>query len=431
MATKAQHYDYLVDKVVAKLHPWKARLLSPAAKVVLIKSVIEPLVLYSMGAGSQWDSSKLVNAIGFHASLYLACVFKIPPLKPDVQDRLIFKPAVSGNFSYKGACNLLEGSVNQSTVGSGIWKAVWDCPGTLPRTKMFIWKLLHDAIPVKASFSKRLRTTAPPCDVCGLDADDAMHALFLCPKARQCWLASSLGLRVDMLPQQIVPAMVFFFQQLDRQQLVLFANTLWSFWKARCKEVYEGKKIMVHQVLWDAASLNVLTNFIEVPFGRKNSLNNAATPSTQLIPDTGKVCKMDGSFKEGEGAGWAYTLYDNNVLTEYGLTAGEAICPLHAEMLALKAALHATMQHDWLEVIFYTDCEVIIKVLNGLLPPETVDWRVYTLALDIISIMKFHSNFSCYHAPRDLLRQEHDLANLARLKDLNVIGYTFPLFSGM
>ncbi|KAJ1685337.1 hypothetical protein LUZ63_016727 [Rhynchospora breviuscula] len=323
---------------------------------------------------------------------------------------------------------MIEAAVNQSPVDSGIWKIVWKCSGILPRIQLFIWKIFHDALPVKAVFARRLRIHAPPCEICGLDEDDAMHALFLCTRAKQCWLASDLGLRVDVLPQQVVPALVFIFQQLTGDLLVLFVNILWSFWKARCKEVYEGKKIVIQQVLRDACSLHTLTKCIGGQSRRRGITINNTTHSIRQIPVIGKYCKMDGSYKEGGGAGWAYTFYENNELIQYGIRAGDATSPLHAELLALNAALHDALLIGWLEAIFYTDCEVISKVLNGVLPPEAVDWRVYLLFLDIISVFKQHENLICCYAPRELLTQEHELANIARVRELNVTGYTFPWF---
>ncbi|KAJ1692004.1 hypothetical protein LUZ63_016159 [Rhynchospora breviuscula] len=307
----------------------------------------------------QWDTGKLVQVLGLHAALYIVCVFQQPPLKHNSRDRLIFKPAASGNFSFKGACDMIEAAVNQSPVDSGIWKIVWKCS----------------------------------------DEDDAMHALFLCTRAKQCWLASDLGLRVDVLPQQ-----------------------------ARCKEVYEGKKIVIQQVLRDACSLHTLTKCIGGQSRRRGITINNTTHSIRQIPVIGKYCKMDGSYKEGGGAGWAYTFYENNELIQYGIRAGDATSPLHAELLALNAALHDALLIGWLEAIFYTDCEVISKVLNGVLPPEAVDWRVYLLFLDIISVFKQHENLICCYAPRELLTQEHELANIARVRELNVTGYTFPWF---
>ena len=41
-------FNFLIQKVDSKLHAWKARLLSPAGKVVLLKSVIESLAIYHM-----------------------------------------------------------------------------------------------------------------------------------------------------------------------------------------------------------------------------------------------------------------------------------------------------------------------------------------------------------------------------------------------
>ncbi|KAJ4764847.1 Reverse transcriptase-like protein [Rhynchospora pubera] len=294
---------------------------------------------------------------------------------------------------------------------------------------MFLWKLLHDAIPVKALIARRMRTQPPPCEVCGLDVDGAMHVLFLCIKAKQCWLASGLGLRVDSLHPDIIQAVMFIFQQLDTEQLVLFANIIWSIWKTRCKEVYEGKKMVVRQILRDAGLLNNLTkSFYQVSVIRRGSLPTAPSPPIQLLLDTGKHCKMDGSFKEGSRAGWAYTLYENNVLIQYGLGTGDATSPLHAELLALNNTIQAALSQGWQEATFYTDCEVIAKVLNGVLPPEAVDWRVYILLLDTISTLKHYRKFVCCYAPRDLLVQEHNLANFARIGDLTAIGHTFPLF---
>ena len=41
-------FKFLIQKVDSKLHAWKARLLLPAGKFVLLKSVIESLAIYHM-----------------------------------------------------------------------------------------------------------------------------------------------------------------------------------------------------------------------------------------------------------------------------------------------------------------------------------------------------------------------------------------------
>ncbi|KAJ3685147.1 hypothetical protein LUZ61_014311 [Rhynchospora tenuis] len=590
LATQAKHFDYLVDKVMAKLHPWKARMLSQAAKVVLIKSVIEPLLLYSMGAGwipqsilqkinakiraffwntgetnkmrmvawetitkpkrcgglglrdtrvlnqaavlrvlwkiasnefgetlwvrvlsakylsraplwlatvpsrcsklwlavlaardimkphvqwllgdgrkcslvgepwhdfwdsfvhqigpsrgrlvsdfvdatnGGWDVPKLLQALGFSAALYIACTFQQPPLKPNVRDRLIFKPASSGNFSFKTACNLLEGSVVGGTIADAIWRRVWHCRGILPKVQMFFWKLLHDAIPVKATFAKRMRTQPPPCDVCGLGVDDAMHVLFLCNSSRQCWLASDLGLRVGAMPQQIVPALTMVIQQLEDESLVRFANILWAVWKARCKEVYEGKRSNVRQILGNASNLNELSRLIKHSTNPRGISITVSIPRVQELPMLGMHCVMDGSFQEDGRAGWAYRIYKDGVLVKFEIGAEEATSSLHAEVLAFKAALYAVLKEGLMEACFYTDCETLVKVLNGVLNPELIDWRVYLLVVNIISAMQQHVGLVCCHAPRELLIHEHDLANYARRLDLCAVGFTFPSFPGI
>ncbi|KAJ4801583.1 reverse transcriptase [Rhynchospora pubera] len=50
-ASKPIHFDYLLNKVRRKINTWTARTLSQAGKVALIRSVIEPLIVFSTAGG--------------------------------------------------------------------------------------------------------------------------------------------------------------------------------------------------------------------------------------------------------------------------------------------------------------------------------------------------------------------------------------------
>ncbi|KAJ1687335.1 hypothetical protein LUZ63_018725 [Rhynchospora breviuscula] len=430
MATKVQHYDYLIDKVVAKLHSWRAKLLSPAAKVTLVKSVVEPMekttvpkavgglglrdvtllnkamaikmlwrllsrecenslwvkarkvlkphVKWILGDGRRcrvigepwhdfllqfshnstrdlnlkisdlidvqsgnWNTGSLIQTLGFHGALFIACSYAAPPVRPSVTDRLVFKPSSTGKFSFKKACKLLQPLPALSPIMADIWKVVWRVPGILPRIQIFLWKLVHDSIPIRATIARRLHIVPPPCDICGLEEDDVVHALFRCQVARTYWFTSNLSIRTDKLPSQVIPIVHTLLQHLGEPGFAIFANLIWSIWKARCKQVYEGVKVDNKQALGMAASYDRLAGIT----GRISLLRSRVRRvSVEEIQNTGRVCTMDGSFKEGEMAGWAYMMHEDGMLVSYELMTESAITPLYAEALALKSALQGVQK---------------------------------------------------------------------------------------
>ncbi|KAJ3701325.1 hypothetical protein LUZ61_005030 [Rhynchospora tenuis] len=372
-----------------------------------------------------WNTSLLIETLGFHGALYIACLHPHPPLNASRKDRLIFKPAKSGNFSFKGACNLLQPVNTHQQPQVQVWKAIWYSPGILPRIRVFLWKLMHDALPVRAVFARRLRLPPPPCDLCGQEEDDALHVLFRCDVARNYWFSSPLAIRADALPGQVMPILNLLSQQLGKERFLVFANLLWSFWKARCKQIYEGVRINVRQVLGMAVSLHSLAKAAGIQRCITEGESNCVAAEIDM---TGRVCILDGSFKDDGMAGWAHMLYEEGDLLGYEMLSGKAASPLHAEALAFRAAVTRVHNEGWTIATFYTDSQLLARILNGFLSPESTDWRAYELVIDLIATWKDNSGFRCLAVPRDKLLTVHKLANLARVKGLTAQGSTFPLF---
>ncbi|KAJ4805324.1 Ribonuclease H-like superfamily protein [Rhynchospora pubera] len=298
----------------------------------------------------------------------------------------------------------------------------------LPRTRIFLWKLLHDAVPLRAVIARRLRTMPPLCELCGLEEDDVMHVLFRCAVARKYWFSSCLAIRTDALPAHVTPTLQLFLSNLGESRFEVFANLIWSLWKVRCKQVYEGTKISITHTLGMATSLDNLARVA----GRGLQVRRGASLVTEKeINNSGKICTMDGSFKEGDLAGWAYMMYDDGKLVAYELFTGAAYSPLHAEAHAFDAAMRAVQGEGWSDVTFYTDSEVLARILNGYLSPESIDWRIYVQVVRLISNWKGKDGFTCVAVPRDLLATEHGLANLARMNSLSAKGFTFSLFHSL
>ncbi|KAJ1703911.1 hypothetical protein LUZ63_003690 [Rhynchospora breviuscula] len=375
-----------------------------------------------------WNTNLLIQTLGFHGALFIACSFPNPPLRPSMKDRLVLKTSTSGKFSFKEACKLLQPLSTLLPGMKDIWKAIWHAPGMLPRTRIFLWKLLHDSVPLGAVISRRLRTMPPLCELCGLEEEDVMHVLFRCEVARKYWFSSCLAITTDALPAHVTPTLQLLLSNLGESGFAVFANLIWSLWKARCKQVYEGTKISITHTLGMATSLDKLVRVA----GRGLQLRRRASQlTTREISNSGKICTMDGSFKEGELAGWAYMMYEDGRLVAYELFTGPACSPLHAEAHAFDAAMQAIQGEGWSDVTFYTDSEVMARIINGYLSPESIDWRIYVQIVRLISSWKGKDGFNCVAVLRDLLATEHGLANLARMNGFSAKGFTFPLFHSL
>ncbi|KAJ4790163.1 hypothetical protein LUZ62_041409 [Rhynchospora pubera] len=284
---------------------------------------------------------------------------------------------------------------------------------------------MQDALPVRAVFARRLRVPPPPCELCGQEEDDVSHVLFKCEVARNYWFSSHLAIRADALPGQVMSAINLLMQQLGKERFMVFANLLWSFWKARCKQIYEGVRINVKQVLGMAVSLDSLAKAVgNQRCITKGEFNFAAAE----IDRKGRVCIVDGSFKEDGMAGWAHMFYEEGDLVGFEVRWGKAASPFHAEALAFQAAVRRVQEEGWSDATFYTDSHLLARILNGFLSPESIDWRAYGLVIDLIADWKGNSGFRCFATPRENLLTVHRLANLARVQNLNAQGSTFPLF---
>ncbi|KAJ3691405.1 hypothetical protein LUZ61_020569 [Rhynchospora tenuis] len=258
-----------------------------------------------------------------------------------------------------------------------------------------------------------------------VEEDDVLHVLFTCDIARNFWFSSHLAIRADALPGQVVLLLNLLLQQLGNENFLVFANLTWSFWKARCKQIYEGVKINVRHVLGMATSLDYLA---KAAGNQRCIIKVEINCEAAEIDKTSRVCIMDGSFKEDGMAGWAYMIYEEGGLVGYEIQSGKAASPFHVQAMAFQAAVRRVQEEGWSDATFYTDSQLLARILNGSLLPESSDWRAYVLVLQLIATWKDSPGFRCFFIPRNSLLTVHRLANLARVKFLNAQGATFPLF---
>ncbi|KAJ1695518.1 hypothetical protein LUZ63_012216 [Rhynchospora breviuscula] len=401
-------------------HPWHGLWLQVKASSVQ-QSRLQVSELINQDGG--WDNERLIREFGFATALYIAISVKPPSISSTREDRIIFSYAKNGQFTLKKAYQLIAATPDITVFQPEVLKVIWHTQGLLPRIRLFLWKTMHNSLPLGDILGRRISNASRPCELCGSQAETISHALFTCPWARTLWIASSLGLPTEQLPENVTDLLTAIFSAMDENGARLIANHLWAMWKLRCTEVYEGKKATPQQFLSLAESYNRL----QLQAGLASIRNsNSATSQSH---DGSVTCQVDGSLSSPDMAGWAYILGDeDDGLLQYGLQSGALSSPLHAEVRAMHHAVMAVSKRGVHECVFFTDCASLNLVINNSLQADQLDWRVYHDSLDVIYMFKINTGFKCEHVPREQLDTVDRLAKFARQNRVSYEGFTFPIF---
>ncbi|KAJ4747541.1 hypothetical protein LUZ62_081946 [Rhynchospora pubera] len=321
-------------------HPWHGLWLQVKASSVQ-QSHLQVSELLNQDGG--WDNERLIREFGFATALYIAISVKPPSINSTREDMLIFSYAKNGQFTLKKAYQLIATTPGINGFQQEVLKKIWQT-----------------------------------------QAETISHALFTCPWARALWIASSLDLRTDQLPENVTDLLSTVFSTMDENGARLIANHLWAIWKLRCTE---------------AGLASVHTN---------NS-------TTSQDHDGSVTCQVDGSFSSSDMTGWAYILGDeDDGMLQYGLQSGVLSSPLHAEVKAMHHAVMDVSKRGVHECVFLTDCASLNLVINNSLQADQLDWRVYHDLLDVIYLFKINIGFKCVHVPREQLVTVDCLAKFAR-----------------
>lgn len=125
--------------------------------------------------------------------------------------------------------------------GSRVWKLVWRKGSIMLRIRVFIWKLLHGALPLAKNLASRTSRDDPTCAMCQHGDEDMLNMLFMCPFVIACWLHGPLALRTYGLPHDLSSILTWIFDHSSEETWTDMANTAWAVWRYRNEKVYGAK----------------------------------------------------------------------------------------------------------------------------------------------------------------------------------------------
>lgn len=159
-------------------------------------TTVRELVVEETG---QWNASKIIELLG-HTNCVQIMTNVRPPRQDAGIDELIFKPASNGGYSVKKAYDVLKGTGPTVDVSlKKVWELIWQKGTIVPRVRIFLWKLMRNALPLAGILASKIHTIDPTCATCGFGDEQVPHLLFTCPFSRACWFSCSLNIRSDCI----------------------------------------------------------------------------------------------------------------------------------------------------------------------------------------------------------------------------------------
>ncbi|XP_057996522.1 uncharacterized protein LOC131175862 [Hevea brasiliensis] len=112
-----------------------------------------------------------------------------------------------GAYSVRSGYRFLLDKANQSIIHSPsnslsipqhIWKKLWNLP-LQPKIKVFVWKALLNALPVKGNLAHRGIPINSTCPICNEETKSIEHIMFWCSHARATWFSSCCNYKPDAI----------------------------------------------------------------------------------------------------------------------------------------------------------------------------------------------------------------------------------------
>jgi hypothetical protein len=171
-----------------------------------------------------------------------------------VSDRVAWHYETNGVFSVRSAYKLAlqlkhqnRDSDSNSANADGnrpLWNCIWKAH-VPPKVRVFAWKLATNSLPTKANKFRRKLEVCAKCDICGMESEDAYHAVARCTKA--------VGLRHALRDHWKLPPehtfrytgndwLLILLNQLDDSSRSRVLLLFWRAWHLRNNVIYENGK---------------------------------------------------------------------------------------------------------------------------------------------------------------------------------------------
>lgn len=129
---------------------------------------------------------------------------------------------------------------------------------TIPKIRVFLWKVLSEAIPVADLLERRGMKVDGRCQLCGLDGETTQHVLFQCAAARHVWaLSGILQAEFDLQEGHLFSNINYLLNvkshpRGDWKENRAWPWIIWFLWKSRNDFIFNGVRWTPKEILANA-----------------------------------------------------------------------------------------------------------------------------------------------------------------------------------
>lgn len=342
----------------------------------------------------RWDEGQLKLCIPINQ---VQEVSKIPISISGARDRLIWRDTKTGVYTVKSgyAHQRVKNHASKFskpscsfTPSTLMWKKFWNIP-TLPKIRIFMWKVIKNWTACKANLVRRKCGSNPTCPICESANETMEHLLFHCPWSRAVWFGSNKAYWVF---QKDIGAVDKWMEDLlcgdlaketRREDLGEILQICWAIWKARNRFVFENCPLKPEEVIEHALKAN--KDYLFAVCSGSNNTFPRQVGALKWVPPASSCVKinLDGAFNSSRGlAAFGVIARDSGGLAQWW-NYGKVLVtsPLAIEAWALRIACVMAEERNIDRAIFESDCKHLVDLLVD--SKLECPWEIATIVDDI------------------------------------------------
>ncbi|KAK2405034.1 hypothetical protein P8452_10587 [Trifolium repens] len=359
----------------------------------------------------QWNRSLIFNFFSKDEALKIVST----PLSISLPaDKIQWHWEKDGLYYVRSAYHLLCSERENSLPGpssasdDSLWKEIWKAP--LPNNiKNFMWRLARNILPTRVNLQKKGISLDTSCPLCHNAAENGQHIFMHCNLLKLVLFASPLGCH----PPLSVDLNCWLLEWLscsDKLAAQLFCTILWKFWYARNQAVFKGSPVEPVRVAQSA--LLFVHDFNNANLNSRPLQAAIRENNTLPIPPRQFSIFVDAGCFSNAQTGWGLVIkdYSGGVIWSACRRENIEVTPILAEALGLRWAIQTAISQGIQSISFACDALEVVNCVKSKCVVASID----SVILDCRNLLETIPCAMVYHVPRELNREAHDLASLAK-----------------
>ncbi|PNX95563.1 ribonuclease H, partial [Trifolium pratense] len=303
-------------------------------------------------------------------------ILNIPIIDKTQPDMLTWDCTQDGQYSVKSGYHAIMEwgnlpNASPSNNSQHIWNVLWKLK-VPPKHSHLLWRVLHNALPVKNNLFKRGVRCDPLCPRCSNSMETIHHVFLDCEWAKQTWFASALTLNLGQNQlTDFYDWINYMINNTNKECIEKITAIMYGIWYARNVLVFQGKNLPPQEI--SSTALNQLQEYqthgleqhIQDPQVRRNGCSNdiswSPPPRGTLKINVDAHLSSDGHWSTG----LVLRRSDGSTVGVATRTHNGSADVVTGEAMGLMDAI------EWIEklgeqsVIFEMDSQVIVKAVKG------------------------------------------------------------------